>query len=235
MPHPGSRRRYRIAKARRSVAIRTEKKIEIARSPSVRRSTRLAQVDAASGTRRKPSSTGALPPEGPQDPEGHAEHGRHAERAQESQDHGVGKAFGNKFRPWEAVKSGEKIASVAGKAGNAVPFLAAALDFYIQYREEKAKEEKARYLANIRFSLRSAFADQARVEGEALEDAIAQVSEGPVASALGDLDERARCVSTSSSQRTDLTRNLAELRAGVVSLRLVGRLDQRIIGIYGQA
>ena len=54
------------------------------------------------------------------------------------------------------------MASVAGKAGKVVPVVAAALDFYLQYREEQVKEEKAKYLASMRMALRNAFSDQAK-------------------------------------------------------------------------
>lgn len=131
----------------------------------------------------------------------------------------VGKAVGKKFRPWEAVKSGEKLASMAGKAGKAVPFLAAALDFYLQYREEKVKEEKAKYLANLRLALRNAFAEQAKVEAEALEAAIVKVSQGPVASALDCLDASASEASEQDSAKKTRAMEIASLRGRCTRLR----------------
>jgi hypothetical protein len=117
------------------------------------------------------------------------------------------------------VKSGEKLAKVAGKAGKAVPLLAAALDFYIQYREEKAKEEKARYLANMRLSLRNAFADQTRVEADALEAVVLQVSRGPVSETLDALDAGSTDIASATSDRQALAQDLADVKARCTRLR----------------
>lgn len=131
----------------------------------------------------------------------------------------VGKAVGKKFRPWEAVKSGEKLARLAGKAGKAVPYLAAALDLYLQYREEKVKEEKAKYLASMRIALRNAFADQAKVEAEALEAGIVRVSEGPVAAALSEIDSHALAITEAAADKATLSKEIGSLRARCTRLR----------------
>jgi len=131
----------------------------------------------------------------------------------------VGKAVGKKFRPWEAVKSGEKLARLAGKAGKAVPYLAAALDLYLQYREEKVKEENAKYLAGMRIALRNAFADQAKVEAEALEAGIVRVSEGPVSAALSEIDSHALAITEAAADKATLFKEIGSLRARCTRLR----------------
>jgi hypothetical protein len=131
----------------------------------------------------------------------------------------VGTKLGKKFRPWEAVKYGKAVADFAGKAGKAIPFLAAALDFYLQYREEKAKEEKAKYLASMRSALRNAFADQAKVEAEALEAGIVKISQGPVAAALAELDAGAARIASTGSKKAALAMDIATLRGRCTRLR----------------
>lgn len=131
----------------------------------------------------------------------------------------AGKAIGYKFRPWEAVKAGEKLANFAGKAGKAVPFLAAALDLYVQYREENVKEERARYLAGLRVTLRNAFAEQAKLEANALEDAVVKISDGPVSEALRGLDESAQDIAQSDARRDGLAAEVASILARCTELR----------------
>lgn len=140
----------------------------------------------------------------------------------------AGKAIGYKFRPWEAVKAGEKLAKIAGRAGKAVPFLAAALDLYFQYREEKVKEERARYLAGLRVSLRNAFAEQAKLEANALEDAVVNISDGPVSAALRELDASARDIIQSGARRDGLATEVGAIRARCTELR-----TQLINGVSG--
>ncbi len=123
----------------------------------------------------------------------------------------MGKQFGKKFRPYEAVKGGQKLGRVLGKAGKGLPFLATALDFYIQYREEKAKEEKARYLASLRLALRNTFADQAKVEAEALEAIVLKVSRGPVVETLEQLDKQAAQVTAGKLGREQALDEIARL------------------------
>ncbi|WFP49304.1 50S ribosome-binding GTPase [Methylomonas sp. EFPC3] len=135
----------------------------------------------------------------------------------------VGKAFGKKFRPWEAVKTGQwlglKTAEWAGKAQKALPFIGIALDLYLQYREEEAKEEKARYFASLRMSLRNVFAEQAKLEAEALEAGVVKVSEGPVAEALASLDSAAEEVSNSDIKNAVMAKKIAALRERCTHLR----------------
>lgn len=131
----------------------------------------------------------------------------------------AGKAIGYKFRPWEAVKSGEKLAKFAGAAGKAVPFLAAALDFYVQYRGEKVKEERARYLAGLRVALRNSFADQAKLEAKALDDAVVSISDGPVSETLRALDANSLDVTRSGARRDDQAAEVASIRARCTELR----------------
>ena len=131
----------------------------------------------------------------------------------------VGKILGKKFRPWEAVKTGQTIANAAGAVAKALPFLAATLDLYMQYREEKAKEEKVRFFAQLRQSLRNTFAEQAKLEAEMLETGIVNVSKGPVADALAALDASAAEVAAANSSKSAMALEVSALREGCTVLR----------------
>lgn len=131
----------------------------------------------------------------------------------------VVKACGGKFRPHGPTKAGEALAKAAGKAGKAVPFFAAALDFYIQYREEKAKEEKERYFAKLRLALRAAFADQAAVEAKVFEAVVLDVSRGSVTESLDGLDKRAEEIVAGGEERTSLQSEIGRLKSRCSALR----------------
>ena len=100
-----------------------------------------------------------------------------------------------------------------------MPWIAAALDGYLQYREEKVKEEKEKYLAGMWLALRNAFADQAKVEAAALEAGIVKISEGPVASALAGLDAAASEVAAVDFSRAQLVFQIDALKARCTRLR----------------
>ncbi len=119
----------------------------------------------------------------------------------------------------ELAKFGGKVGKIASKAGKAVPYLATALDFYLQYRNEKAKDEKAKFLAHMRISLRNAFADQAKLEADSLEDHIVAVSQGPVTEALAQLDEATAEVAAKNSRMEETAREIACLMARCTRLR----------------
>lgn len=131
----------------------------------------------------------------------------------------VGKVMGKRFRPWEATKTGETLAKLAGKAGKAMPVLMGVLDLYLNYREEKVKEEQARHLARMRMALRNAFADQARVEAETLEAAIVDLSSGPVSGALGALDSDAAEIAAQGSVRLEMAKKISAVREHCTALR----------------
>lgn len=131
----------------------------------------------------------------------------------------IGKQMGKKFRPNEAKKAGEALAKLAGRTGKAVPYLAAALDLYLQHREENKKGEQARLLAQMRLSMRNAFADQARLEAESLEAGIVAISERPVSDALAKLDAEQAAIATKDSQVAQIAQEVASVSARCTRLR----------------
>lgn len=131
----------------------------------------------------------------------------------------VGKSLGKKFRPYGAVNAGKSLASAAAKASKAVPFIAAALDLYIQVREEAAKDAQARHFAGMRLALRNAFAEQARLEANVLEASIDSVSEGPVADALASLNAETCHIAAENERATALSRDIGAVMQRCTHLR----------------
>lgn len=131
----------------------------------------------------------------------------------------IGKSLGKKFRPWEAIKSGQKLAKAAGKLGKALPFLSFAVDSYINYREEKVKEEKEKHLANSRIALRNAFATQAANLSKDIEQAIEERYLSSVNEAIQELDKKANVVTSSYGARKELAGTISELKSRCGELR----------------
>ena len=142
----------------------------------------------------------------------------------------VGKQMGKKFRPHEAMKAGEKLAKFAGKASKTVPYLASALDFYLQHREENKKGEQARHLALMRISMRNAFADQARLEAESLAASIVAISDQPVGDALERLDAEQATIAEKESDVATIAQEVANVLARSTRLRNV-----IVRGVAGEA
>ncbi len=118
-----------------------------------------------------------------------------------------------------AANAATTIAGVAGAVGKAVPYLALALDFYLQHKKETKKDEKAKYLTNMRIALRHAFADQAALEANHLEANIITVSQGPVAGALAQLDEATAAIAARSSRMDESAKKIACLMERCTRLR----------------
>lgn len=131
----------------------------------------------------------------------------------------VGKALGKNFRPWEAVRAGEKLAGVMSRAGKAMPLVAAALDFYCQYQDEKAEAEQEKQLAQARQALNKAFYEQAENEAQSLEAAVGQITDGPVHEALARLEAEAETITAADSQREVLRQEVCALRERCSALR----------------
>lgn len=131
----------------------------------------------------------------------------------------AGKSLGVKFRPHEAMKLGKGAADILGKVGKSLPFLAFALDSYLQYREEKVKEEKARYLATMRNTLRNAFAEQAKIESGLLEQAIQEMAGFPVSETLEGIDAEAAALAKAGTGRAELMHDVSALKQQCTLLR----------------
>jgi tRNA U34 5-carboxymethylaminomethyl modifying GTPase MnmE/TrmE len=139
----------------------------------------------------------------------------------------IGKSLGKKFKPHQAKNMGKTIAKISGKLSKVVPYLAVALEVYIQVKEEQDKDKKEKHLANMRRSLRNAFSDQAKEEANCLGDGIDTVSQGPVAKALKQLDETTAEIGQKSLQMKECAIKIASLMKRCTSLRnaIMGGVD----------
>ncbi len=103
----------------------------------------------------------------------------------------VGSKMGKKFRPWEATKLGKKFAQYAGKGSKVLGPLAAGLDFYMEYREEKEKDERERHLAKTRLAMQRQFRELADSQVEAMRTVIAELQIHTTRKMLSEIEEQA--------------------------------------------
>ncbi len=116
-------------------------------------------------------------------------------------------------------KSWRKNSQGCRKIRQSCSFIAAALDFYTQYREEKVKEKKERYLANLRMAMRGAFVDQARAEADALEKTVVEISRGPVQESLGKLESEEDQIAQESKTTQSLLFQISKIRKSCFELQ----------------
>ena len=116
----------------------------------------------------------------------------------------VGKKIGKKWKPWEATKLGKRIAEWAGKGGKALGPLMVALDFYMEYRNEKALEEKQRHLAKTRLSMQRQFRALADAQVEALREALSDIRVKTTHKMIHRLEEQATAVAADEAQEEAL-------------------------------
>lgn len=124
----------------------------------------------------------------------------------------VGKALGKKFRPWEAVK-------IARFLGKALPFVTAAIDLYMNYREEKAEDERRRQLALARIEVQRAFSEQGEQEAEALRKAIIELRDQSLGAALKQTEHDMQAISATESSHAALSNTLGSLLSKSRELR----------------
>lgn len=124
-----------------------------------------------------------------------------------------------------AAKAGEKAASGTEWLSKGAPYFAVAISFYQSYQEEKAKEKKARYLAQLRIALRNAFADQAKNEVDTLTTDLAWSAGKPLDVALTKLDAEAYVITNTNTLRATQAQIIADLKERCT------RLQARLSGV----
>ena len=93
-----------------------------------------------------------------------------------------------KFKPWGLKKAVGHVTKGASKVAKAVPFLAAAGEAILNYREEKEKESKERFKAEARGKLRSYVREKGTERRQTFAECFADVYE----STIGTVDENLR-------------------------------------------
>ncbi|MCG5541923.1 MULTISPECIES: GTPase [unclassified Halorhodospira] len=131
----------------------------------------------------------------------------------------IGKKMGKKFKPWEAVKTGQMLSRVLGRVSKAMPWLALAMDIYSEIREEQAKQAREQHLAEVRSALHKAFAEQADNLAEALESALDEISRGVIQPGLQELEAERREIVDADAQRRALQEEIGTLQRRCAELR----------------
>lgn len=96
-----------------------------------------------------------------------------------------------KFGPWGKIKLSRQTKVVAGKAGKALGPLAVAIDFYVEYRDEKNSDEKERQLAKIRLSMQREFQNMANWHVEELRKELDSIRKDTIHKMMHQLEKQA--------------------------------------------
>jgi len=126
----------------------------------------------------------------------------------------VYKFFGGRFRPWGKVKLGHFL----GKAGKVLGPLAIALQGYLDYREDQAKEDAARQLKAFRAEVRAQFQSAVLQLDQALREQGELVLQALYEDPLGDVLAASREVGDADSASKDLLRRFRDLESEVRSV-----------------
>ena len=136
----------------------------------------------------------------------------------------VGKGMGKNFKPWEAVNAGKAAAKWAGRAGKALPFLAAGLDYYLTLKEEEKKDRQSSKPAQMRLTLRKQFQEQADAMAEAVRESILQQAEKTVGCLDESLAEREAEMAGKTTRNKEFVGEINSL------IEEGGRLQRDILG-----
>ena len=124
-----------------------------------------------------------------------------------------------KFGPWGKIKLGQKTAATAGKASKALGPLAAAVDFYVEYRDEKNRDEKERQLAKIRLSMQREFQNMADWHVEELRKELDSIRKDTVHKMLHQLEEQAAKIAADEAKEKGVADLASEFIGRSRSLR----------------
>ena len=124
-----------------------------------------------------------------------------------------------KFGPWGKIKLGQKAAATAGKAGKALGPLAAAIDFYVEYRDEKNRDEKERQLAKIRLSMQREFQNMANWHVEELRKELDSIRKDTIHKMLHQLEEQAAKIAADEAKEKGVADLASEFIGRSRSLR----------------
>ena len=124
-----------------------------------------------------------------------------------------------KFGPWGKIKLGRKAAETAGKAGKALGPLAAAIDFYVEYRDEKNRDAKERRLAKIRLSMQREFQNMADWHVEELRKELDSIRKDTIHKMLHQLEEQAAKIAADEAKEKGVADLASEFIGRSRSLR----------------
>ena len=123
------------------------------------------------------------------------------------------------FGPWGKIKLGQKVTKATGKAGKALGPLAAAIDFYVEYRDEKNRDEKERQLAKIRLSMQREFQNMADWHVEELRKELDSIRKDTIHKMLRQLEEQAAKIAADEAKEKGVADLASEFIGRSRSLR----------------
>lgn len=131
----------------------------------------------------------------------------------------IGKRMGKIFKPWEAVRQGERLSKILHGTGKALPLITSILEWYLEARREKAEMEQAQHLAQVRSALHKAFAEQAESQAQAFAQALEAVAQETVQEGLQALEAERQAITEADTQRQALQAEIGDLRHRCAELR----------------
>ena len=124
-----------------------------------------------------------------------------------------------KFGPWGKIKLGQKVSKGTIKASKALGPLAAAIDFYVEYRDEKNRDEKERQLAKIRLSMQREFQNMADWHVEELRKELDSIRKDTIHKMLHQLEEQAAKIAADEAKEKGVADLASEFIGRSRSLR----------------
>ena len=117
------------------------------------------------------------------------------------------KMFDIKFKPYGKIKLANKLAKGARAGNKALGPIMAAMDFYLEYRNEQARDAQERHLAKTRLSMQRQFLNMAEAYVKALRNHLSEIRMRTTDKMLNQLDEQAAAIITTGAKE----KNIADL------------------------
>ena len=115
----------------------------------------------------------------------------------------LAKISGKKFKPWGATNLSREGAKWAGRGGKALGPLMVAVDFYIEYRNERAHDERERHLAKTRLSMQREFLKSADDQVKTLRTALSGIRMDTIHEMSRRLEEQAAAITADEAKEKD--------------------------------
>ena len=115
--------------------------------------------------------------------------------------------FDMKFNPWGKIKLTNKLTKWAKTGNKALGPIMAAVDFYLEYRNEKARDAQERHLAKTRLSMQRQFLNMADAYVKALRTNLSEIRMRTTDRMLNQLDDQAAAIITAGAKK----KNIADL------------------------
>ena len=117
------------------------------------------------------------------------------------------KMFDIKFNPWGKTKLINRLTKGARTGNKALGPIMAAVDFYLEYRNEKARDAQERHLAKTRLSMQRQFLNMAEAYVKVLRNHLSEIRMRTTDKMLNQLDEQAAAIITTGAKE----KNIADL------------------------